>query len=501
MSTAPKQQPRVDQFFTGAEARHDRWRTLLRQSRQWESSTTKQGAEAKSYQSQVLETFEELRQWEGYFAYPGLNLLATLKDRITSGDAVGTTRLARAISTAIVTHSYRTSLDEWEREEDSVGNLADRLPLSSEQRTAYRPYFEVLFVSPARQSMWADLGHELRKLRRPQDKFAYESVFVGSFEDAILAVILNGSFEAVVIYDDVPFASVHNNPILREFLTSYFSASGIDADSLHHGLTLAQALKLVRPELDIYLLSDREVEKAAGSPEAACVRRIFYQVEEPLELHLSVLDGVSDRFSTPYFDNLQKYAQKPIGTFHALPVARGKSIFKSNWIRDMGEFYGLNLFLAESSATTGGLDSLLEPTGNIKVAQDYAARAFGADHVFFVTNGTSTSNKMVEQALLAPGRHHAGGPQLSQVSPLWRGAFGRPAALCRGLPAYSIFNVWSGSSAHHQESPARSEGRRKARSSPHARAHKLHVRRPYLQRRTGDGRVPGDQARSHLPLG
>ena len=53
-----------------------------------------------------------------------------------------------------------------------------------------------------------DLGHELRKLRRPQDKFAYESVFVDSFEDAILAVILNGSFEAVVIYDDVPFASV-----------------------------------------------------------------------------------------------------------------------------------------------------------------------------------------------------------------------------------------------------------------------------------------------------
>lgn len=32
-----------------------------------------------------------------------------------------------------------------------------------------------------------------------------------------------------------------------------------------------------------------------------------------------------------------------------------------------------------------------------------AAQAFGADHAFFVTNGTSTSNKMVLQALLAPG--------------------------------------------------------------------------------------------------
>jgi arginine decarboxylase len=76
---------------------------------------------------------------------------------------------------------------------------------------------------------------------------------------------------------------------------------------------------------------------------------------------------------------------------------------KSNWIRDMGEFYGQNLFLAESSSTAGGLDSMLEPTGNIKIAQEKFARAVGADHVFFVTNGTSTSNKMVYQAVTKPG--------------------------------------------------------------------------------------------------
>ena len=84
-------------------------------------------------------------------------------------------------------------------------------------------------------------------------------------------------------------------------------------------------------------------------------------------------------------------------------MARGKSIFKSNWIRDVGEFYGATLFLAESSATTGGLDSLLEPTGNLKHAQAAAARAFGGDHCFFVTNGTSTSNKIVHQAVVRPG--------------------------------------------------------------------------------------------------
>ena len=180
-----------------------------------------------------------------------------------------------------------------------------------------------------------------------------------------------------------------------------FDAAHIADDDM--ALALAAGLKRLRPDLDVYLLSDRRVERIAGDARAAGIRRVLYSVEELLELHLSVLEGVADRFRTPFFDNLKKYAMRPISTFHALPIARGKSVFKSDWIRDMGEFYGLNIFLAESSATTGGLDSLLEPTGNIKEAQAMAARAFGADHVFFVTNGTSTSNKMVHQALVAPG--------------------------------------------------------------------------------------------------
>jgi arginine decarboxylase len=69
----------------------------------------------------------------------------------------------------------------------------------------------------------------------------------------------------------------------------------------------------------------------------------------------------------------------------------------------MGAFYGPNIFMAETSATSGGLDSLLEPHGPIKEAQELAARAFGAKQTFFATNGTSTCNKIVVQALVRPG--------------------------------------------------------------------------------------------------
>ncbi len=86
-----------------------------------------------------------------------------------------------------------------------------------------------------------------------------------------------------------------------------------------------------------------------------------------------------------------------------MPISRGKSISRSHWIQDMGAFYGPNIFLAETSATSGGLDSLLEPHGPIKEAQELASRAFGSKQTFFATNGTSTCNKIVVQALVRPG--------------------------------------------------------------------------------------------------
>ncbi len=69
----------------------------------------------------------------------------------------------------------------------------------------------------------------------------------------------------------------------------------------------------------------------------------------------------------------------------------------------MEKFYGQNIFLAETSATSGGLDSLLQPHGPLKKAQKYAARAFAARNTFFVTNGTSTGDNIVTQAIARPG--------------------------------------------------------------------------------------------------
>ena len=214
MSSPTKTQDvRVDQFFTGAEARFDRWRTLLQASRDWEGSASRPGPEKEKHQVGVSASFQELRQWEDFFAYPGHALLKTLDARIASGDAAGTVRLVQSLSTALLTHSYRTNVADWEGEDSSPLGFTERVPGTGEETAAHRPYFEVLVVSPARPAAWSELAQELRKLRRPRDKFIYEPVFVGSFEDAVLATILNGSLEAVIIYEGIPFGSSHHSPV------------------------------------------------------------------------------------------------------------------------------------------------------------------------------------------------------------------------------------------------------------------------------------------------
>jgi arginine decarboxylase len=416
------------EFFSASEARIDRWRTLNRVAKALAAGT--RGTVGAGDDPHAL--LAELAPLEELCGYPGPRLMALVQDRLRTGDWTGFARLVQRISSALLSNSYRDEPDAWSPDEDGDTRLPDVLPPSVGRGQSRRPYFELLFVSPSERATWGEIRDTFRRLRRAEDDFVYEPVVVGTFEDAVLAVVFNTNLQAVVISDGFGFPSQHTLPVLREILTRQVQVAE-SARSGDLGTLLAQMVKRWRPELDVYLTTDRDVARLAGSDDAAPIRRIFYGVEEPMEIHLAVLDGVKDRYETPYFDNLKNYAERPIGTFHALPVARGKSIFKSNWIRDMGEFYGANLFLAESSATTGGLDSLLEPTGNIKVAQDKAARALGGDRSFFVTNGTSTSNKIVHQALLRPGdivlidrdchKSHHYGLVLAGAQPLYIDAF------------------------------------------------------------------------------
>src|SRR5881394_2441927 len=391
-------------MFSAGEARCDRWQelahagqTLVAQSSSGASTTeTLATVEALLAPLSVIETFR---------AYPGEVMMSALKDALGRRDYSSFSRITNRIAKAIITGSYRRSASAWKLGEEGEAEGSDRLLKDYfETGDLTKPYFEVLIVSDDPTPEQVRQGRaELRQLRRPEDPFVYEAVTVPSFEEGVLGVVMNADVQAVIIKDNFRFKSQFDAPLLRIYLEQHLSQECGSLEPKDYGVALARAVGKIRPELDVYLIVDGAVEKVASHLDSKNIRRIFYGLEDLMEIHLALLEGVNQRYDTPYFNNLKNYARRPVGTFHALPVARGKSVFNSHWIRDFGHFYGANIFLAESSATTGGLDSLLEPTGNIKVAQDKAARAFGCQRLFFGTNGTSTSNKIAVQALVRPG--------------------------------------------------------------------------------------------------
>jgi len=263
-------------------------------------------------------------------------------------------------------------------------------------------YFEVLVVGE-------DAELDFSRVYDADEHFHYEQAIVSSFEEAVCAVLFNPTIQAVLIRGQFKYrcddSTVASNAV--RFLKKYSQLHIVeDVENLgkQEGMTLllASVLTDIRPELDIYLFTDLSVEKVALAHKNA-FRRVFYNEKGDVqELHLSIIEGVKHRFETPFFNALKKYATHPTGVFHALPISRASSLTHAHWAKDMLAFYGANIFLAETSATIGGLDSLLEPTGTIKHAQQLAAEAFGADRTFWVTNGTSTANKIVVQGLVAP---------------------------------------------------------------------------------------------------
>ena len=240
----------------------------------------------------------------------------------------------------------------------------------------------------------------------------------------------------------------------------------------------------------------------AGDPAASMIRRVFYEVEE-------LTRGTSEhprgrrrsRCRRPHFDNLKQYAARPIGTFHALPIARGKSIMKSNWIRDMGEFYGQNLFLAESSVhrRRPGQHARADRQHQDRAGEVRARRRRGS-RLFRDQRHVDVQQDGLPGGVQA-GRYRDCRPQLPQVAPLRHGVVGRAAAVRRSVPDDRVFDVRRGAAAHDQAGAAQSEGRGTARSRQDDYADQLHVRRPCVQHAPRDGRMPGDQAGCDFSVG
>ncbi|MBK1681235.1 arginine/lysine/ornithine decarboxylase [Rhodocyclus tenuis] len=105
----------------------------------------------------------------------------------------------------------------------------------------------------------------------------------------------------------------------------------------------------------------------------------------------------------PFFRALTHYAADGSYSWHCPGHSGGVAFLKSPVGQMFHQFFGENMLRADVCNAVDELGQLLDHTGPVAASERNAARIFNADHLFFVTNGTSTSNKIVWHSTVAPG--------------------------------------------------------------------------------------------------
>lgn len=162
-----------------------------------------------------------------------------------------------------------------------------------------------------------------------------------------------------------------------------------------------------RPDLHIYTMTAySESAKEIGKMQENVIS--FFFKEEMLNDPQSTMDRIflknfKNKMSAPFWDTYRKYIESATDTWHPPGHSRGKSFFNSPYLRDFYNYWKRNVFTGDLSFGVHDIGFLDESNGSIGEAQKVAASTFGAKHTFFITNGTSTSNKVVMQSVLKPG--------------------------------------------------------------------------------------------------
>ena len=110
-----------------------------------------------------------------------------------------------------------------------------------------------------------------------------------------------------------------------------------------------------------------------------------------------------DSLAPPFFRALTHYAADGSYSWHCPGHSGGVAFLKSPVGQMFHQFFGENMLRADVCNAVDELGQLLDHSGPVAASERNAARIFNCDHLFFVTNGTSTSNKVVWHSTVAPG--------------------------------------------------------------------------------------------------
>lgn len=160
------------------------------------------------------------------------------------------------------------------------------------------------------------------------------------------------------------------------------------------------------PDIKMFLITDPESLKNIPANVMAAVNEYFWLLGNTPSFITGRIEAAAKKYRKdmlpPMFKELVEFSEDYEYSWHTPGHAAGVAFLKTPIGRLFYDFFGEQLFRSDLSISVGELGSLLDHSGPIGNAEKYAAKVFGADMTMFVTNGTSTSNRVVHTALTCP---------------------------------------------------------------------------------------------------
>jgi arginine decarboxylase len=185
-----------------------------------------------------------------------------------------------------------------------------------------------------------------------------------------------------------------------------FTAGPEDDPAVVNLRSFIEEIRFKNAEIPIYLYGETKTSREIPNDILRELHGFIHMFEDTPEFvarHI-IREAKSylDSLSPPFFRALIHYAQDGSYSWHCPGHSGGVAFLKSPIGQMFHQFFGENMLRADVCNAVEELGQLLDHTGPVAASERNAARIFNADHCFFVTNGTSTSNKMVWHANVAP---------------------------------------------------------------------------------------------------
>ncbi|HSM63657.1 MAG TPA: hypothetical protein VK833_06950, partial [Gillisia sp.] len=323
-------------YYNIGQLRVDYWNKLKIETSEL-SRCHKGSMNEKTHRLKIKELIKDLKGVESFFAFPGIERLHKFEKAFSSHEFASLSHLVAESTRQLLGDSYKSNPDFIDFDEHSMASTEEH----EQHNNIRKNHFEVLFIDNISKEEENKLKHSLRSLQTSKDKFTYGVVVQRSFQDALIALLFNHNIQAVVVRYAPPYLSKLITPLIKPYIEEVTKLDFSSKPETELGPIIGGLIKHLRPELDTYYVTDTSLGHLKDSTIKG-FRRIFYQSEDIQELHLTIMRGIAERYHTPFFSALVEYSQKPTGVFHAMPISRGNSVFKSRWIHDFGDFYGRN---------------------------------------------------------------------------------------------------------------------------------------------------------------